>query len=266
MMRDFLESLLRPRPFVREYEDMLSLHFNADTLQSMMSLNTPSSLEVPYTVTMMGFLLAKPNPVHILMIGLGGGSLPKFCHQHLHQAAVTVVEINPEVIALRERFQIPQDDDRFSVVCADGACFVREAKPEFDVVLVDGFDAQGQAPQLCTEAFYEDCSRTLMRKGVLVANLDNDHPAHDVFVDRIQKTFRGNCVEIRAHGSNNSILFAGKDIPMSGRGMSLSWTLGHHAVEVQSQLKTEFQRILRILDGLEPLRKDVEQRSFPTLL
>ena len=45
-----------------------------------------------------------------LMIGLGGGSLAKFCHHYLPETRITVVEINPHVIAMRRHFQVPDDD------------------------------------------------------------------------------------------------------------------------------------------------------------
>lgn len=108
-----------------------------------MLLSQPNELAVDYTRTMMGFLLLKQNPRHILMIGLGGGSLAKFCHQHLPDTELTVIEINPLVIALRGEFQVPDDGERFHVIEADGANFMRETDQLFDVVLVDGLDQQG---------------------------------------------------------------------------------------------------------------------------
>lgn len=252
-MSDTFEFLRHTRPFVREDQGTRSLHFNLGALQSMMSCQRPFDLEVPYTKTMMGFLLAKPTPVHILMIGLGGGSLAKFCYRHLPHARITVVEINPHVIALRREFHIPDNDDRLHIVCADGREFVRNARAGFDVVLVDGFDDLGLSTQLCTRTFYEDCSRIMTTAAVLVVNFDKANPAHPLFVDRINQTFNGNSVEIDVIEKDNCIVFAGQGIPISARGMSLSWTLGHHAADAQAQLKTEFQRILQVLDSLEPL-------------
>jgi spermidine synthase len=75
--------LLQSRPFVKADGDMVSLHFETDAIQSLMSCKDPFALQLPYTKTMMGFLLTNPNPRHILMIGLGGGSMVKFCHEHL---------------------------------------------------------------------------------------------------------------------------------------------------------------------------------------
>jgi spermidine synthase len=48
--------------------------------------------------------LCEPRPTKVLMIGFGGGSLAKYCHRHLLTTQVTVVEIDPEVIALRTHF------------------------------------------------------------------------------------------------------------------------------------------------------------------
>ncbi|MDO8251184.1 MAG: fused MFS/spermidine synthase [Rhodoferax sp.] len=241
------------QPFVHDDPTGRSLHFSMDAMQSLMSCQRPFDLALPYTKTMMAFLLAKPRPAHILMIGLGGGSLAKFCYQNFPQTRITVVEINPHVIAMRQQFLIPDDDERLQVVCADGADFVRDAQPGFDVILVDGFDARGLSLQLCTPAFYENCWRIMTPSSVLVVNLDNENPAHPVVVDRINQTFEGNFVEINVLDRNNSIAFANKGIPISSHGMSLSWSLGHHALEARSQLQSELQRILQILDSRQPL-------------
>ncbi|OGB29521.1 MAG: hypothetical protein A3F78_08980 [Burkholderiales bacterium RIFCSPLOWO2_12_FULL_61_40] len=260
-MPDFLDTLQHVRPFVCADADSVSLYFHADALQSRMSVQHPNQLEVPYTKTMMGFLLVTPHPAHLLMIGLGGGSLAKFCYHHLPTTRITVVEINPHVIALRQQFQIPEDDARFSVICADGADFVRRARQAFDVVLVDGFDVQGQAAQLSSRAFYEDCYRSLLPKGVMVVNTDAEHAQHTVLLQRVHKTYHGNFIEVSVQERSNHIVFAVKGMPISARSMSLSWTLAQHTAEAQAQLKTEFQRIVQLLDGLEPLGQRIDQRN-----
>src|SRR3954469_7553993 len=88
------------KPFVHQTQKMKSLHFSIAEIQSCMELARPDSLDLSYTRTMMGFLLFHPMPLRIGMIGLGGGSLAKFCYRHLVRADITVLEINPHVIAL----------------------------------------------------------------------------------------------------------------------------------------------------------------------
>lgn len=259
-MPELIDAIKLGQPYVRLQRDSISLHFESECIQSMMSCRNPDFLEVPYTKTMMGFLLANPNPGHILLIGLGGGSLAKFCYRYLPETRITAVEISREVIALRGLFKIPPDDDRFCVRCADGADFVRNATSDFDVILVDGFDPQGQSAQLTTQDFYENCCRALKPNGLFVANLDDGHSEHNVFLNRAMATFNNCVVEIEVPERSNCIIFARKDIPMSSHRMSLNWTLEAHTTDVQQHLNMEFQRILKILDALEPLNFSGSQR------
>ena len=105
---------------------------------------------LPYTRVMMAGLLFMPQPKTLAMIGLGGGSLPKYCHQHLADTHITVVEINPHIIALRDDFAIPPDSTRFQILCGDGANYVADQTGKLDMLMVDDFDKNGQAPSLCT--------------------------------------------------------------------------------------------------------------------
>ena len=161
-------------PFVFSANGSKSLYFTLDQLQSRMCSEQPTQLDVDYTRTMMGFLMFDSHPVNIAMIGLGGGSLLKFCYRHLPATRLTVIEINPHVIALRQEFEVPEDEERVSLVCADGADFVRalpsDPSSRYDVLLVDGFDSQGQAASLCTQRFYDDCFQALSPEGIMVAN------------------------------------------------------------------------------------------------
>ncbi|KAK0360144.1 hypothetical protein LTR94_028457 [Friedmanniomyces endolithicus] len=64
----------------------------------------------------MCFALFVPDPRHIVMVGLGGGSLAKFCHRHFPRARITVLEIRDDVIALRDQFCLPPDDARLRIL------------------------------------------------------------------------------------------------------------------------------------------------------
>src|SRR3954471_17723734 len=114
-------------PFVSRQDGTLSLHFDALATQSEMHCDAPDELVMPYTRTMMGFLLFEPRPEKIAMIGLGGGSIAKYCHSRLPTSSIVVAEVNPHVVALRDLFRIPRDNERLRIVCQDGAAFVRGA-------------------------------------------------------------------------------------------------------------------------------------------
>lgn len=196
-------------PFVYEDAGFLTLQFQSCVVQSEMKADDPGLLTLSYTRTMMGFLLLNSSPKNIAMIGLGGGSISKWCYKELPATDITVIEINPGVIALRDVFHIPQDGDRFHLVCGDGADYVAETSDEPEVLLVDGFDYDGQPPQLCSQTFYDNCYRALGPNGILVVNLCglNDR----VLLDRIQRSFpeQGIVVVLPEDGSNK-IVFATK--------------------------------------------------------
>ncbi len=197
------------KPFVYEDERTVSMHFDISATQSSMRRGNPSRLELTYTRTMMGFLLVEPEPASMLMIGLGGGSLPKYCHRHLPLADVTVVEVNPHVIAMRDAFLVPRDGERFRVVQDDGAAFVERTRERYDVVMVDGFSYDGQPPELCTPAFYAHCRRLLRETGLLVVNLHDEEPACHSYFERIARAFEGDALQVPAEAGNR-IVFAGR--------------------------------------------------------
>jgi spermidine synthase len=206
------EKVTARRPLVVEGSRTVSLLFDARGVQSCMLKDAPYELPLGYTRTMMGFLLFQPYPRHISIIGLGGGSLAKYCYRYLPDTSIVAVEINAEVIALRERFCVPGDDDRFQVVCADGAHYVTLPGRHPDVLLVDGFHAAGLPSELRSTSFYQQCHRRLADDGVLVVNLMSDAPCFHRCVSSIRQVF-GNAVALApAEDSiDNVAVFAWKE-------------------------------------------------------
>ena len=141
------------RPYIFDTLFERRMHFTNEATQSAMLFSDPDALISQYTRKMMAFLLFNPNPQRIVMIGLGGGSLAKFCYRHLPRSHITVVEINEDVIALRDEFCIPKDDGRFRVVHDDGARYVERLEEQMDVLLIDAFDADGIALSLANSDF-----------------------------------------------------------------------------------------------------------------
>jgi spermidine synthase len=237
------ENLNFDAPFVVNEDGVRSLHFTLGEVQSSMRADRPDELELDYTRTMMGFLLLNPQPRAIAMIGLGGGSLAKFCHHHLPSARITAVENNPHVIALREEFGVPTDDERFKVVCDDGAAFVARSPGAFDVLLLDAFDASGLPPQLSSQVFYDACFDALVPGGLLVVNLHADDAGHDAAVQRIARGFDGNAMQVLAAEKSNCIVFAGRELAVTLEALrGLGWA-GALDSQVKRQLRAEFAHI-----------------------
>jgi spermidine synthase len=213
LIDDFARLLTLSRdgaPILYKKRNTLTLLFDMFSVQSEMRLEAPDELVLGYTQSMMAFLMFQPNPREIGMIGLGGGSLAKFCYRHLPAAAITVAEIDPQVIALRDCFHIPANDARFHVHCMDGAQLVGREPQRFDVLVVDGFDGGGQPAQLCSQRFYDDCFAALTPGGVMAVNLLYDQPNTGQYLARIRRSFHGAVTVIDSFDSYNKVVFAYK--------------------------------------------------------
>lgn len=204
-----------PRPFVRKHGRYTSLKFSRSQTQSRMLSADPDALLIDYTRTMMAALLLQPEPACIGMVGLGGGSQAKFCHRHLPQSRIEVVENNPAVIALRRKFSIPDDDPRLQVHLGDGAEFLCTRRGRYDVLLVDGYDEQGIPQALSTLAFYEDCRAALAPGGVMSVNLfSTDAQRH---AELLEQGFDHRVVMLEEPRMSNRVAFAWLDDLLPGQ-------------------------------------------------
>jgi spermidine synthase len=231
------------KPFLIDDPKHRALCFEiGGAVQSEMLLDDPVALVCDYTRKMMGFLLFCPQPRHILMVGLGGGSLLKYCHLHLPQARVTAVEIDANVIAMRSHFRIPPDDCRLTVAHADGAQHLADmvaAGERTDVLLVDAFDRRGLSRSVATSAFLENARRVLAHGGVFVMNLDATD-TDSAEVERMMRSVFGDPVITVVVGwGGNAVAFAGPALSDRGRLADVP----SHARRVREGLGLRFPRL-----------------------
>jgi spermidine synthase len=204
------------KPFLVEDLQYRAMCFALDgSTQSEMRLDDPEALTTEYTRKMMGFLLFKARPRKVLMIGLGGGSLAKYCHRHLLTTQVTVVEIDPEVIALRTHFCVPPDDGRLRVINEDGANYVAQMADKdkrIDVMLVDAYDRFGIAKAVSERSFVENSKRILGLHGIFVINLVGEVDECVRYIDIIRSVFGCPVITIALKRDENRVVFAGDSL------------------------------------------------------
>jgi spermidine synthase len=199
------------KPFVVDDGALRRLHFSLDFVQSEMSLADPHVLRFAYTRMMMAFLLFLPRVKHVLIVGLGGGSMSKFCYQQLPRARVTTIEIDADVIEFGKLFQLPVADKRARLVHADAAEYLANSDESADVILVDGCDRNGVAPSFCNERFYRDLHARLSPRGMLVMNLIGGGRVLETHLKLVAGTFSGRVMMVTASVGGNRLLFAFKD-------------------------------------------------------
>ena len=202
-----------PTPIdISEEAGVRYLHFGSDWIQGAMRIARPWALELDYTREMMASLLLRPEadwPRKALLIGLGAASLTKFLYRHRPQTKLTVVEIDPAVVAAaRQYFKLPDDPRRLKIEIADGVAWLAACDKTFDLILVDGFDADARAGALDTLPFYRACHAHLGDCGLLSVNLLGRSRGFKGSVERIRQAFDGRALVFPSCDNGNAIAFA----------------------------------------------------------
>jgi len=194
---------------VSEKRGVRALHLGGYAIQSAIRLSRPDALELHYTRAMMSFMLFEPAPRDVLMIGLGGGSIARFVHARLPMTRMTVVEINPRVLAAaRSHFGLPEADARLRIEIADGAAYVPAHPASADVLLLDAFEDGVSVKSLATQAFYDACRKALRPGGILVVNFIASERKFGTYLGRIEQAFDDQVLLLPAGDRVNNIILA----------------------------------------------------------
>ena len=162
--------------FVTEDGDLRCLTFRratAGTRQTCYQKSDPTNLYFPYARMMMGALTLAPAPKHILIIGLGGGTLPMALRGFLPDAMIDIVEIDPAVVKAAEDYFPFKPDANLKVNIDDGRVFVKKAikaGAQYDLVMLDAFEDDYIPEHLLTREFLQEVKSIIVPNGVIAAN------------------------------------------------------------------------------------------------
>ncbi|MDR3414110.1 MAG: polyamine aminopropyltransferase [Formivibrio sp.] len=196
---------------VSEEAGIRKLHFGEYDTQSAMRVSDPIELVLTYCRCMMGFLLFAEEPRDALLIGLGGGSIPKWIHRHLPQTRLTCVELHAQVVGVaRGMFHLPEDDERLTVIVGDGAAHVWQMEDVVDLIMMDAYSATGIAAPLATTDFFTVCQERLTDNGILAVNLWGSDKRFSEYCERLGKVFEGRVLCLPARQKGNVVAFAFK--------------------------------------------------------
>ncbi len=162
--------------FVVEDNGLRCLTFRraiATERQTCLRTDQPDYLVFPYTRMMLGSLLVKPDPKRVLVIGLGGGTLPMALRQMFPDIDIDVVEIDPAVTRVAEKFFHFKRDAKLNVSEEDGRVFVKKAiraGTKYDIIMLDAFEDEYIPEHMSTKEFLLEVKSALTPDGVVAAN------------------------------------------------------------------------------------------------
>lgn len=150
--------------------------------QSCISLTNPDRLVFDYTRMLLSALYLNPNPQRILVIGLGGGSVPGALQALLPAATIDCVEIDPAVGEVAAQFFSFQPGRNTTLHFQDGRVFVKRAaqkQAKYDLIVLDAFDHMYVPEHLLTKEFLSEVRTLLSANGVVAANTFSSSRLYD---------------------------------------------------------------------------------------
>lgn len=180
---------------VVEDDELRALHFGTPHTQSSMRFDAPAYLTFTYHQIMALSVLFCGPPRDVMIMGLGGGSLPKFFLEYYPDCNVYAAEIRPRVIDLaKQYFGLPEQHKRLHIECGDAFAYLMKEERQYDIIMIDIYSEDAMSESVSEDAFFECCQRSLREGGVLCWNLWSVTPMEIVkrCIGRMAAAFGGN--------------------------------------------------------------------------
>jgi spermidine synthase len=120
--------------------------------------------------------IAHPDPVRALIVGGGDGGSAEELLKYPSLQSVTLCEIDLAVVDIARKHLASVhkgslDDSRVTLRIGDGFAFVREAREQFDLLVLDLTDPGGPSTLLYTPDFYRACAARLTPSGAMTLHI-----------------------------------------------------------------------------------------------
>jgi len=191
-------------------QGLRTLLFGSDGVrQSVVKVGKPDHIELPYARAALAGLAFCENPRRILIVGLGGGTLPGFLHKHYRRTIIDVVDIDPDVVDVAKKFFGFREDATMHAHVDDGRRFIEQRRARYDIIFLDAFGSENIPYHLATREFLQAVRRALTREGLVVGNVwsRGSNPLYDSMVRTYQEVFDELYI-LDVQGAGNKILIA----------------------------------------------------------
>ena len=176
--------------------------------QSVVKIGDPKYLDLPYARIAPVALAFVPDPQGILIVGLGGGTLPMFLRQHLPRTRIDAVELDPEVVAVAKSHFGFREDESLHAHVGDGRRFIEQSKRQYDLIILDAFGVDATPYALVTREFLLAVRNVLSPRGVVMSNVwsRESNRLYESMIRTIVDVFGGATI-IDVPGAGNRLVF-----------------------------------------------------------
>lgn len=178
--------------FVSKQASVLKMAFQWDGWyfhESQVNLADPQELPLLYARTMSLAAIYPQDIKRVLVLGLGGGSIPVYLQQFLPGATIDTVELDPGVITVAKKYFGVRDTDSFHLIESDGRLFLSRHTQPYDLILVDAFTGSYIPFNMMTKEFYQLVRSRLAPHGAAAINIIPSEQLFDSNVRTLQRVF-----------------------------------------------------------------------------
>ena len=152
-------------------------------------VNAPDKLLFEFT--QMGFVslaFLDGEPKDVLFVGLGAGAMPKYFAVRYPDAVIDIAEIDPDMLAVAQKYFYFKENERMKVHVEDGRLFVKRTKKKYDWIILDAYQNDYIPFHLTTLEFLKEVRSRLKENGAVVANITS--PYRNKFFDSMVMTYK----------------------------------------------------------------------------
>jgi spermidine synthase len=149
----------------------------------------------------------------MLVLGLGGGVIPRDMRHYFPDMEIDVVDIDPEIPQVAKEFFGFSEDDKLKVHVDDGRMFIkkqlrRDPVPTYVIISLDAFNGDYIPFHLMTKEFLDEVKGVLDDDGVVVANVFYSNRLFDAEFETFLDVFE-RCQAFYGLDSGNAMLVSG---------------------------------------------------------
>jgi len=152
-------------------------------------VNAPDKLLYEFTqVVFVSLAFLEHEPQDVLFVGLGAGAMPKYFSRYYPNANIDVAEIDPDMLAVAQKYFYFKENERMKVHVDDGRLFVKRVKKKYDWIVLDAYQNDYIPFHLTTLEFLKEVKSKLKDDGVVVSNITS--PYRNKFFDSMVMTYK----------------------------------------------------------------------------
>ncbi len=211
--------------------------------QSCLYLANDKKMVFEYTKMVTTAMLYHSSAKRILIVGLGGGTLPTAFAELLPEATITSVEIDDAVVRAARNYFKYKETDRIKTEIEDARIWIKRAikrKEKFDLVVLDAFNGDYIPEHLMTKEFLQEVSTLLNDDGLVLANTFSSSKLYHAESVTYQAVFPA-LKMLKSPKGNRVIIAAKKDIIRPDDNALRGWafSLKRYDIDVFDVLRLE---------------------------